>query len=188
MPGMFRCVASDRPPVPGLRDDEQRRVHITSFVPAASHLGAGARSAVPAPKPPSPSLLPLSSHFFRQRVVPLLPIFRVTGCRAGRSLLFVRLPTETRPSQGADHPGPLEVRYGLRARHHIWPPLRPIRLSFELEEVGVDSAHWPSVGARGTRRQPPGHTMRDDPPDELGPGARRGFESRCPGKLLRARI
>ncbi len=53
---MFQCVVSDRPPGFRLGDDEQRLVHITSFVPAATRLGAGPEAPVPAPKPPPSSL------------------------------------------------------------------------------------------------------------------------------------
>src|SRR5438067_3627689 len=43
--------------------------------------------------------------------------------------------SDTRALTGRPSAGPAAEGYGLRARFLIWPPLRPTRLSFELEEV-----------------------------------------------------
>lgn len=48
--------------------------------------------------------------------------------------------------------GPLDYAYGLRARHRNGAPLRPTRLSLELEEV-VAIGPWPACGRNDLQGQ-----------------------------------
>ena len=110
---MFRCVASDRPPGPGyaMMNNGLCTSPRLSLLPPAR---GGTRVPCSRPQIPPTFPLPCSPHFFRGRAAPMLPILRVTGCRAGPSL-FLRSSssTKTRPSPGADRLRAARLGMGL---------------------------------------------------------------------------
>ncbi len=182
IPGMFRGVRSDQRTVSG--DAYMCKGFYTS-VSSLSTQGSWGRDQRPQVPPPNPRPLPSSllfrtllfqirafgasrkSRTNRQAARLLNPCPTCIRCtcgdyfpdrtRVGRSLLypFLFLRYKAFP-RGRSSKGRSITAMGREPAIISESPLRPIRLSYELEEVGVDPTHRPLPRALGTKRHAPG--------------------------------